>query len=93
MTDKPALVPSKKRGPAKSDKRKFAESMGMSRYQMWRAVTLASIPSDIFEALIEGGACTSRLIEVGRYFNGLPPSKPRPPRRHSCPHCGGDLSQ
>ena len=94
MTQKPVSAVSKKRGPARSERRKAIDAAGISRGQAWRAEMVANIPADIFERLIEGDnpPTVSRLVEIGRQFAGLPPSTPPARRLKCCPHCGGDLT-
>ena len=94
MTEKPVSAVNKKRGPARSERRKFAEAGGMSRGQAWRAMMVGAIPHDIFEALVESDnpPTVSRLVELGRQFSGLPPRAKQGRRLKCCPHCGGDLT-
>lgn len=42
-----------RRGPEKSARRKASEAAGISKHQMYRALAVASIPKEEFEALIE----------------------------------------
>ena len=80
----------KKPGPDRSPIRKVAEEAGMTRHQMYQAIAASDIPEDEFERLIESDnpPSLSELAAIGR-------GKEKPklaPRRHTCPHCGGDLT-
>jgi hypothetical protein len=92
MKEKPVSAVSK-RGPKQSERRQAAEAAGMSRGQMWRAMKLASIPEDEFEALVESDEppTVSELVEVGRQGDGLPPNVQQGRRIKRCPHCHKDI--
>ena len=95
MTEKkPVSAANKKRGPARSERRKAIDAAGLSRGQGWRAMMVGNIPADIFEALIESDnpPTVARLVELGRQFSGLPPRAKQGRRLKCCPHCGGDLT-
>jgi len=57
-----------KRGPARSERRRFAEEAGISRHKMYQAIAIASIPEDQFDALMEDDKPPSveRLASIGR---------------------------
>ena len=80
---------SKKRGPAKSERRKMAEEAGLSRAEVWRALQIAAIPDDEFERLIEADPppTIAELVAIGSGKSPLAPAR----RLRRCPHCGGDL--
>lgn len=81
---------SKKRGPARSEMRRMAEEAGLSRGQMWRALQVAAIPEDEFEALIESETPPTVTALVRMSTNKV--DKPQGRRLRACPHCGGDLT-
>jgi hypothetical protein len=90
MSKKPDSAVSKKRGPARSSRRKAAEAAGLSRGQMWRALQVAEIPEEDFEALVEADAPPS-VAELVRVGSGRT-REPQGRRLKCCPHCGGDLT-
>lgn len=91
---KPDSVPSKK-GPERSARRQAAEAAGLSRSQMWRAMQVADIPADEFEALVESDTppTVTELVELSRQQKGHSPRSTRPARREFCPHCGESLAK
>ena len=90
MSKKPDSAVSRKRGPKQSDRRQAAEAAGLSRGQMWRALQVASIPEEEFEALVEASD-TPTVSELVRVATGTR-SASQGRRFKCCPHCGGDLS-
>ena len=88
---KPDSAVSKKRGPPRSAMRQAAEAAGISRAWMWRALRVASIPEDEFEALVESDTppTVTKLVRIARR---QPYSKPQGRRLRTCPHCGGALT-
>ena len=89
MKKKPVRNNNKKRGPEKSNMRKMAEQAGMSRYQMYRALAIASIPEDEFEKLIESDNVPT-LTELEEIATKK--KKPATTRLKVCPSCGCDLT-
>lgn len=90
--ENPSHGRSKKRGPERSAHRKAAEAAGMSRGQMHRAMLIASIPEEEFEAMVEGDTppTLSGLVDAARR---TPMGEAKRARRLTrCPHCGGDLT-
>ena len=88
---KPDSAVSKKRGPPRSAMREVAEAAGLSRGQMWRALQVASIPEDEFEARVESDnpPTVTELVRIAGHQHN---SKPQGRRLRTCPHCGGDLT-
>lgn len=70
--------------------RQAAETAGLSRSQMWRALQVAAIPEDEFEAMIEGDV-TPTVTDLVRKGSGQKEA-PQGRRLKCCPHCGGDLT-
>jgi hypothetical protein len=62
---------------------------------MWKAMQVATIPDDTFEALVESEnpPTITQLVEIARVLQGKPPSKAQGRRLKHCPHCGGDLTK
>ena len=89
MSPKPDSAVNRKHGPERSAMRKAAEAAGMSRSQMWRALQVASIPEDEFEALVESDEPPT-VTALVRYARGLT-DEPQGRRLKRCPHCGESL--
>ena len=70
--DETCTGPSKKRGPKRSAQREMAEAAGLSRGQMWRALQVAEVPEDEFEAMIESDEppTVTALVHHGRQGGG-----------------------
>ena len=68
--------------------RRAAKLLRQSRADLWRARLIASLPEDLFEALIESSSPPSprELANIGRALRG---DRMREVER--CPHCGGLL--
>ena len=66
------------RGPARSERRRMAESAGLSRHQMHQALAVASIPQDEFERMVESDDLpnVTQLAAIGA---GRSPSPRRTP--------------
>lgn len=78
-----------KRGPERSERRKLAETAGISRHQMYQALQVANIPEEDFERLIESDDPPS-VTEMARIGRGLQ-TKQKVAKSRCCPHCGGML--
>lgn len=97
MSKKPDSDRNKKRGPDRSEARKAADRLGMSRTQLWRYMKLAEVPEDEFNAVLERNldttqkrATTSELVRLAQGKSDEP--QPQGRRLKRCPHCGADLT-
>lgn len=75
--------------------RKAAEAAGLSRGQMYRALAVASIPEDDFEAAVESDAppTVTQLVKDARERRGPRAPRTQGQRLRRCPHRGGDLTK
>lgn len=80
---------SRKPGPERSEVRKAAEAAGMSRKQMYRALWVARLPEEEFEAAIESDDPPS-VTELADRGRGADPTR-QGRRFKRCPHCGESL--
>lgn len=66
--------------------RHLAKLLGMTRAMVWRAKLMASIPSELTEALIEQEPCASirELAIIGGWFRGRSVGH----ETECCPNCG-----
>jgi hypothetical protein len=74
----------RKRGRPITAKGALCRELGLSRLEAWKAIRLAEIPEQQFEAYIDEPTRTIREISVVgtlRHFDKLSPDKPRPHER------------